>query len=112
MSGSCAASLPSSSDRFERVWHIDFEHGVDWTRLPDVLSMHLLDHRTGEEFALWRDQLLSATRLPFVGPNDVIIAHSAMTESICIQRLWCGSSRPNIICTFTELMALNNGLTE
>ena len=112
MSGSYAASLPSSWDHFEHVWHIDFEHCVDRNKLPDVLSMHLLEHRSGQEFALWRDQLLSTTRLPFVGPNDVFIAHSAMTESICIQRLWHGSVRPKIVCTFTELMALTNGLAE
>jgi hypothetical protein len=72
--------------------------------------MHALEHRTGREIAVWRDELLTTTRPPFdVGPDDVVIAYSAMAEAVCMQHLrW---PRPNIICPFTELMALNNGFT-
>ena len=73
--------------------------------------MHVLEHRSGQEIALWRDQLLTTTRPPFHGPNDLIIAYSAMAEAVCMQQLsW--RERPNIICPFTELMALNNGYSE
>jgi len=73
--------------------------------------MHVLEHRSGQEIALWRDQLLTTTRPPFLGPNDLIIAYSAMAEAVCMQKLrW--QERPNIICPFTELMALNNGHSE
>jgi hypothetical protein len=111
MSGSCAASLPNSWDRFPHVWHVDFEFAPDRNRLPDVISMHVLEHRSGQEIALWRDQLLTTTRPPFLGPNDLIIAYSAMAEAVCMRKLrW--QERPNIICPFTELMALNNGYSE
>jgi hypothetical protein len=94
-----------------RVWHVDFEFAPDRNRLPDVISMHVLEHRSGQEIALWRDQLLTTTRPPFHGPNDLIIAYSAMAEAVCMQQLsW--RERPNIICPFTELMALNNGYSE
>src|SRR5262249_6415300 len=46
---------------------------------------------------------------PFdAGPDAVVIAYSAMAEASCMQLLhW---PRPNIICPFTELRAINNGL--
>jgi hypothetical protein len=84
---------------------LDFEFAPDRNRLPDVISMHVLEHRSGQEIALWRDQLLTTTRPPFLGPNDLIIAYSAMAEAVCMQKLsWW--ERPNIICPFTELTAL------
>jgi hypothetical protein len=73
--------------------------------------MHALEHRSGREILMWRDELHTTTRPPFdAGPDDVVIAYSAMAESTCMRRL--GWPRPNIICPFTELMALNNGLAE
>jgi hypothetical protein len=34
---------------------------------------------------MWRDELLTTTRLPFIGPNDVVFAYSAMHEAVCMQ---------------------------
>src|SRR4051794_22194805 len=109
MSASYAASLPDSWKRFRNVWHVDFEFAPDRNRLPAPICMHALEHRTGREIAVWRDELLTTTCPPFdIGPDDVVIAYSAVAEAVCMQRLrW---RRPNIICPFTELMALNNGI--
>jgi hypothetical protein len=112
MSSNCVAYLPSSWDRFEHVWHLDFEFFPDRNLLPDVLCAHALEHRTGREITLWRDALLSSTRPVIdIGPNDVVIAYSAMAEVLCIQRFRLLPRRPNLICLFTEFMAVNNGLT-
>src|SRR5262245_50822150 len=111
MSANCVVSLPSSWDRFEHAWELDFEYFPDQNLLPDVLSMHALEHRSGREIALWRDALLSSTRPVIdIGPNDVIIAYSAMAEALCIQRLRLLPHRPHLICLFTEFMAMTNGL--
>jgi hypothetical protein len=108
MSGSCVAfSLPSSWDRFPHVWHLDFEFRPDRNRLPDVICGHALEHRSGREIALWKGELLSSTSFSFVEPDDVVIAYSAMAEGVCLHGL--RKARPNIICPFTELMAIGNG---
>jgi DNA polymerase-1 len=113
MSHSSVASsprpLPPAWDKYRRVWHVDYEFSQDSNRRPHVLSMHCLEHRSGEEIACWRDEILALPRSPFE-PGDVVVAYSAMAEATIMQTLrW---RRPSILCPFTELRAMGNGVAE
>jgi DNA polymerase I len=108
MSSDCAG-LPTSFDRFQQVWHVDFEFRVDDCHRPVPVAMHAREHRTGTEIALRRDQLLRLTRPPFdTGPDTLITAYAAVAELTCFQVL--GWSRPrNVLCTYFETSAAING---
>jgi hypothetical protein len=111
MSGSCAVSLPSlphTWDRFRHVWLLDFEFAPDRNLLPDVLCAHMFEYRSGREISLWKNELLSGAAWPVFGPDDVVIAYSAMAEATSLQRL--RRPQPNLICLFAELRAVFNGL--
>jgi len=72
MSGGCAASL---TERFDAVWHVDFEFEPDANHLPIPVCMHAQEQHTGPQIALWHDELLRLKRAPFgTGPRDLLVA--------------------------------------
>jgi DNA polymerase I len=108
MSDSCAA-FPTSFDRFDHIWHVDFEYRQNRNLLPVPVCMYAVDQRTGQEIFLWREQLLELRQAPFgTGPRDLMVAYSASAELACFLQL--GWRFPeNILDPFLETAALTNG---
>ena len=105
-----SADLPSSFDRFRAVWDIDFEFRHDENHRPVPVSLFAKEHRTGAEIAMWRDELLRTTRLPFDDGNDTLVtAYMAVAELNCLDRLNWPPPR-NLLCTYVETSAAINGL--
>jgi hypothetical protein len=106
-----SAGLPSSFDRFRKVWRIDYEFRQNKNHLPVPVAMFAKEHRTGQEVGpLTREQLLASTRLPFdTGPDVLVTSYSIVAELSCFLEL--GVPIPqNLICSYFETCAVINGL--
>ena len=109
---SCSfAVLPSSFDRFQAIWHIDFEFRQDYNHLPVPVAMFAKEHRTGAEIGpLRRDQLLSLRRVPFdIGPDVLMTSYSIVAELSCFKVLSWPMPR-HLLCSYFETAAAINGL--
>jgi DNA polymerase I len=63
-------------ERFNTLWHVDFEYQQDANHLPVPISMCAIEQRTGRKIEMWRDELLRCRRAPFdVGDNAVMVAY-------------------------------------
>jgi hypothetical protein len=109
MSYSCG-DLPTSSDRFRSIWHVDFEFRFNDNHRPVPVAMFAKEHRSGAEIAMHRDQLLACTRAPFdTGLDTLVVAYSAVAELSCFQVLRWPRPR-HVLCTYFETSAAINGL--
>ena len=109
---SCSsAGLPNSFDRFDAIWHIDFEFRQDANHHPVPVSMFGKEHRTGAEIGpLTRDQLLKLRRAPFdTGPDALVTSYSIVAELSCFKVLGWPMPR-NLLCSYFETCAAINGL--
>jgi DNA polymerase I len=109
MSSNCAG-LPSDFDRFREVWHVDFEFRQDANHRPVPVAMFAQEHRTGTKISMRRAQLLASTRAPFnTGPDNLMVAYSAVAELTCFAMLRLSEPR-NVLCTYSETSAQINGM--
>jgi len=109
MSCGCAA-LPTSFDRFQEIWHVDFEFRQDDNHQPVPVAMFAKERRTGTEVSMRRPQLLACTRAPFdTGHNTLVIGYSVIAELSCFRVLHWPAPR-NVLCTYIETSAAINGL--
>jgi DNA polymerase-1 len=107
MSDSCAA-FPTSFDRFDHIWHVDFEYRQNRNLLPVPVCMYAVEQRSGQEIFLWREELLKLRHLPFGGgPRDLMVTYTE-AELVCFLQL--GLRFPeNVLDLFVEVAALTNG---
>src|SRR5262249_31690591 len=81
----------SSTDwrrRFRTIWHVDFEFREGANHLPIPVCMYAREEHSGATIALWRDELLRLTRLPFdCGPDDAMVAFASNAELQCFLSL-------------------------
>jgi DNA polymerase I len=109
MSNNCAA-LPTSFDRFQAIWHIDFEFRLDANHRPVPASLFAKERRSGAELFLRRPELLNRRQAPFdVGPSILIVGYSLVAELSCFRALGWPAPR-HCLCTFAETIAAINGL--
>jgi DNA polymerase I len=96
-------------DRFDALWHTDFEFRQDSNALPVPISMCAIEQRTGTKIELWRDELLRLRQAPFdTGPNSCMVAYMAAAELSCFLAL--GWKFPdNVLCLYAETIAAING---
>jgi hypothetical protein len=108
MSDSCAA-FPTSFDRFDHIWHVDFEYRQNRNLLPVPVCMYAAEQCSGQEIFVWREELLKLRQAPFgIGPRDLMVAYSATAELGCFLQL--GWRFPeNILDAYVETAALTNG---
>jgi len=105
-----SAGLPSSFDRFREVWKHDYEYRQDENHCPVPVALFAKEQRTGTEISMRREQLLSATRLPFgYGTDTLVTSYSIVAELNCLNMLNYPIP-PNLLCTYTETCAAINGL--
>jgi DNA polymerase I len=96
-------------ERFNTLWHVDFEYQQDANHLPVPISMCAIEQRTGRKIEMWRDELLRCRRAPFdVGDNAVMVAYMAAAELSCFEAL--GWTHPkNVLDLYVETIATING---
>jgi DNA polymerase family A len=109
-----AGSGGSSTDwrrRFRSIWHVDTEYREDANHLPIPVCLHAHDEVSGKTLSLWRDELLTSTRLPFdSGPDDVMVAFASNAELQCFLSL--GLPFPtNVLDPYVENIVAINGNT-
>jgi DNA polymerase family A len=95
---------------FEFGGHASFDDASRSGERPRPVCMVARELRTGQEWRMWRNELLASTRAPFpVGPDSVFIAYYASAELICFRAL--GWPKPaNILDLFVEFRDRTNGL--
>ena len=97
--------------RFRSIWDVDTEYREDANHLPIPICLHARDEVSGRTLSLWRDELLSSTRLPFdSGPDDVMVGFASNAELQCFLSL--GLSFPtNVLDPYVENIVAINGNT-
>jgi hypothetical protein len=111
MSGVCADSPTEWRQRFDAIWHVDFEYWEDANHHPVPVCMYAYEQHTRTEIFLRREQLLTLKRAPFGGgPRDLMIAYAANAEASCFLAL--GWPYPcNVLDLYVETIASINGRT-
>ena len=108
----CAASSTDWRQRFDTIWHADFEYREDANHLPVPVSLFAYEQHTGTEIFLRREQLPTLRRAPFrVGPRDLLVTFAANAEMSCFLAL--GWPFPiNVLDLYVETIAAINGRTD
>jgi DNA polymerase-1 len=96
---------------FEFGGHASFEEAGRTGERPRPVCMVAKELRSGQEWRMWRDELLAATRPPFpIGPDALFVAYYVSAELGCFRAL--GWPMPtNILDLFVEFRVRTNGLT-
>jgi DNA polymerase-1 len=96
---------------FEFGGHASFEEAGRSGERPRPVCMVAKELRSGQEWRMWRDELLAATRPPFpIGPDALFVAYYVSAELGCFRAL--GWPMPtNILDLFVEFRVRTNGLT-
>ena len=97
--------------RFQSIWHVDTEYREDANHLPIPICLHARDEVSGRTLSLWRDELLTSTRLPFDnGPADAMVAFASNAELQSFLSL--GLPFPtNVLDPYVENIVAINGNT-
>jgi len=97
--------------RFQSIWHVDTEYREDANHLPIPICLHARDEVSGRTLSLWRDELLTSTRLPFDnGPDDAMVAFASNAELQSFLSL--GLPFPtNVLDPYVENIVAINGNT-
>jgi len=113
MSAACGGSSTKGDwrRRFQSIWHVDTEYREDANHLPIPVSLHAHDEVSGKTLSLWRDELLTSTRLPFdTGADSVMVAYPSNAELQCFLAL--GLPFPaNVLDPYVENIVAINGNT-
>jgi len=110
--GSGASSTKGNwRQRFRSIWHVDFEFREDANHLPIPVCMYAHEEHSGAAIALWRDELLRLTRLPFdCGPDDAMVAFASNAELQCFLSLGLPFA-VNVLDPYVENIVAINGNT-
>ena len=112
MPDACGGSPTDWRQRYDGVWHVDFEYRQDENHLPVPVCMFAYEQHTGAELFLRREQLLALKRAPLgTGPRDLVVAYAANAEGGCFEML--GWPPPtNTLDVYVEVIAATNGRTD
>jgi hypothetical protein len=98
-----------SLDRFQPIWHCDFEYRQDSNHLPVPISMCAIEQRTRTSIEMDRDALLRCRQAPFdVGPGALMVAYMAAAELECFNALGWAFPK-NVLDLYVETIAVING---
>jgi DNA polymerase I len=99
-------------NRYDAVWHVDFEFREDATHHPVPVSMHAYEQHTRAEIVLWQDELRAYRHAPFeTGLNSLVVAYAVNAEMSAFLAL--GWPFPcNLLDAYVETIAAINGNAE
>jgi DNA polymerase-1 len=101
-------AIVAADFEFEFGGHASFEDASRSGERPQPVCMVAKELRTGQEWRMWRDELLASTRPPFpTGADALFVAFYASAELGCFRAL--GWSKPeNILDLFAEFRNYTN----
>jgi hypothetical protein len=103
-------SIVAVDFEFEFGGHASFDDASRSGERPRPVCMVARELRTGQEWRMWRNELLASTRAPFpVGPDSIFATYYASAELGCFRAL--GWPKPaNVLDLFIEFRGRTNGL--
>jgi DNA polymerase I len=101
-------AIVAADFEFESGGHASFEDASRSGERPRPVCMVAKELRTGQEWRMWRDELLASTRPPFpIGPDALFVAYYASAEFGCFRTLsW--PKPANVLDLFTEFRCRTN----